>query len=225
MSNEIRLLRPASWPKCAAAITPAAGPDSTMRHGMRVASVHEMMPPFDCIMCSGHLDARRRERIAHALEVRGDARPEIRVHRRRARALVLAILRIDVARNRHEALRQHFARDLACPLLVRGVPERKQEADAERFDAFGGERFERLPQCGFIERRHDRALRVDALRNAEGQMSRHERRRLLVGLIEKPVALVALDLEQVAKTFGHQEPRCARRVLRARYSSRPSSRA
>jgi hypothetical protein len=48
-------LRPASPPKCAAAMTPAAGPDSTMRHGIFVASAHEMMPPFDCIMCKGTL--------------------------------------------------------------------------------------------------------------------------------------------------------------------------
>ncbi len=49
MSKEIIFLYPASLPKCAAAITPAAGPDSTTCIGFAITVSEEIMPPLDCM--------------------------------------------------------------------------------------------------------------------------------------------------------------------------------
>ena len=53
MSNEITLPRPAERAMLAQAITPAAGPDSTKKAGFSAAAAADMVPPLDCMMCSG----------------------------------------------------------------------------------------------------------------------------------------------------------------------------
>jgi len=55
MSNEITLPSPAARAMSAQAMTPAAGPDSTRNAGFSVAAAADMVPPFDCMMCSGPL--------------------------------------------------------------------------------------------------------------------------------------------------------------------------
>ena len=37
----------------AQAMTPAAGPDSTRNAGFSAAAAADIVPPFDCMMCSG----------------------------------------------------------------------------------------------------------------------------------------------------------------------------
>ena len=45
-------LRPSVSPRYAEAITPAAGPDSTMKTGRTAAASEPKMPPLDCITSS-----------------------------------------------------------------------------------------------------------------------------------------------------------------------------
>lgn len=37
----------------AQAITPAAGPDSTRKAGLSAAAAADIVPPLDCMICSG----------------------------------------------------------------------------------------------------------------------------------------------------------------------------
>ena len=47
MSKEMRFARPSCWPMRCAAITPAAGPDSTAPAGILSASGTSKTPPFE----------------------------------------------------------------------------------------------------------------------------------------------------------------------------------
>jgi hypothetical protein len=51
-SQVIRSSKPAALASAAPATTPAAGPESAVRTGKRQAVAVDMMPPFDCTMCS-----------------------------------------------------------------------------------------------------------------------------------------------------------------------------
>ena len=62
-------------------------------------------------------------------------RPHVRVHDRRRRALVLALLAQDLRGQRDARVRQLLGEDRAEPLLVRGVEVRVEEADGHGLDA------------------------------------------------------------------------------------------
>ena len=62
-------------------------------------------------------------------------RPHVRVHDRRRRTLVLALLAQDLARERDRDAGQLLAEDRAEPLLVLGVEVGVQQADRDRLDA------------------------------------------------------------------------------------------
>ena len=49
MSNDSTFRWPAGAATAPAAMTPAAGPDSTMYTGRSLAEAEVIMPPFDCI--------------------------------------------------------------------------------------------------------------------------------------------------------------------------------
>ena len=51
-SQVMRLSKPAAFASAAPATTPAAGPERAVRTGRRRAVAVDMMPPFDCTMCS-----------------------------------------------------------------------------------------------------------------------------------------------------------------------------
>jgi hypothetical protein len=87
------------------------------------------------------------------------------------------------------------------------VTERETETDRERFDVFAGQCLQRSFQRLFVQCLHDRACRIHALRYAERQAARHQRRDFFVRLIEQAVALVALDFQQIAKAFGYEQRR------------------
>ena len=63
MSNEMTSSLPITLPRFADAMTPAAGPDSTMKTGFRAAAPAPNTPPLDCITSSSAetpASARRR---------------------------------------------------------------------------------------------------------------------------------------------------------------------
>ena len=53
MSKVIRFGRPTLLPISSPPTTPAAGPDSTIFTGVSAACLADMMPPLDCMMCTG----------------------------------------------------------------------------------------------------------------------------------------------------------------------------
>ena len=78
---------------------------------------------------------------ADAVDVRRHQRPHVGVDHRRRRALVLALLAQDLARERDRRLGELLREDLADALLVLGVEVGVEEADGDRVDA-------ELPQAG-----------------------------------------------------------------------------
>ncbi len=69
MSTVIRSSIPAARPTSRPLMTPAAGPDRKSRTGRCRAMVEELMPPRDCMICSGVLNAVRRQILLHVLEI------------------------------------------------------------------------------------------------------------------------------------------------------------
>ena len=57
---------PALAPMAAAAMTPAAGPESAVRTGRRRAVRADMMPPFDCTMSNGFVEPRAASALSMA---------------------------------------------------------------------------------------------------------------------------------------------------------------
>ena len=78
-------------------------------------------------------------------------------------ALVLAVLRQHLGRDREERLRELLAHDLGHPLLVLGVEEREQEADGDRVDARLLEPAHLLARLLLVERHEHRAVARDPL--------------------------------------------------------------
>ena len=64
MSKEITLSSPAARATAAQAITPAAGPDSTMHAGREAVADADIVPPLDCMICSGARTPLSRSRAA-----------------------------------------------------------------------------------------------------------------------------------------------------------------
>ncbi len=116
MSNDSTWSRPSRRPTSAAAITPAAGPDSTAIAGMRRPSATRedaAAAAHDIRRGQAHAGHRRLE----AREIRGQDGPDIGAHRGRARALELADLRQHLARQEDRQVGQR--RPAAAPPIAR----------------------------------------------------------------------------------------------------------
>src|SRR5262249_28284930 len=119
------------------------------------------------------------------------------VHRRRAGAQVLAILRAHIRRHRQENIRQLRADDLPDSALVSGIQVGVQEADHDGLDTLVPQSPRSLAHLVEVEWLEHAPLVVEALGYLETEASRHERRRLLqMDVIEARADLTA-DLEDV----------------------------
>src|SRR5215468_7936027 len=103
-------------------ITPAAGPDSSMRMQALCASSTPNRPPVDCTI------RKSPSKAAHA-------RPDIGVRRRRRGALELAVLLRELVRGGDEDMRVALFDDRFHALLVRGIAVGVQEQDRDRLCA------------------------------------------------------------------------------------------
>ena len=100
MSKDRMSGRPSVSPRWAEAITPAAGPDSTMNTGRTAAASEPKMPPLDCITSSLAAHTRVGQPLLDPLQVALHHRSDHRVDHGRRRAEVLADLRRDLRRER-----------------------------------------------------------------------------------------------------------------------------
>ena len=209
-----------------AATTPAAGPDSSASTGRAVASSAVITPPEDCMIVSGASIPARVEPAADRADVPLHQRPHVRVHDRRRRPLVLALLAQDLARERDRDAGQLLAQDRAELLLV---------LRDSGTSAAGRRRPTRPPSSRAAPRRRAPrrrraarstvAVRGHALVDLVAPAARDER----LGLAPERVVHVrdaqAAQLEHVAEARGRDERGAARRGARAPRSSPPSSRA
>ena len=95
-SQVMAFSKPAARAMAAAAITPAAGPDSAVRAGMPRAVAVDMMPPFDCTMWKRPPKPPCRQRAFELAEIVRHDRLQIGVERGGGGALEFADLRQDL---------------------------------------------------------------------------------------------------------------------------------
>ena len=166
----------------------------------------------------GHHAARRlhdRERCvlqpdpveagADAVDVRRHQRTHVGVDHRRRRALVLALLAQDLARERDRRLGKLLGEDLADALLVLGVEVGVEEADRDGVDA-------ELPQAAgehahlvVVQRLDDGAVGGHPLGDLEAQPALDERRRLRPEEVVHVRDPQPAQLEDVAEVLGRDE--------------------
>src|SRR5499427_8186483 len=135
ISKAIAFLSPMRSHSALVPMTPAAGPDSSMR----IASALRLLDPEQA---AGRLhdqkvavEAGGGEMIADLAEIAAHARPDIGIRRRRRGALELAIFLRELVRGGDEKMRMAFLDDLFHALLVRGIAVGVQEQDGDRLYA------------------------------------------------------------------------------------------
>ena len=208
-----------------AATTPAAGPDSSASTGRCAASSEVITPPEDCMIVSGASTPAPSRPLPDVGDVAAHQRPHVGVDDGRRRALVLALLAQDLARERDGDAGQLLAQDRADRLLV------LREAVASGAGRRRPTR--RRPRAGAPRARAPRPRRAGAApcrrRSSARETSKRSRR-----------GTSGSGLRQKGRTCGgcaggaararrgtrrSSRARSSRRAARARRSSRPSCRA
>ena len=145
-----------------------------------------------------------------------DLRPDVRVQADRGEALVLAVLRQHLRRDREEGVRELLAHDLGDARLVLRIEEREEEADRDRLDAGVLELAHLLARPLLVERHEHRAVARDPLGDGQPVAAAHDRvalpRQILV-VREVERLLVPGDVEDVAVALGRDHPDGGARVL------------
>ena len=159
------------------------------------------------------------------LDVVGDLRPDVGVHARRQRPLVLAELRQHVRAERHREARVEALDDRADLLLVRRVDVRVDQRDGERLDARLDEVADDLLDLRLVDRDDDVPARVQPL----DRLARVGERRRRVGLDhddparQRPRRLGAGQVEDLAEALRRDQPDA--RALRLEHRVRRDGRA
>jgi hypothetical protein len=150
-----------------------------------------------------------RERPRERRQITAHLRPDVRVERRGAAALVLAELRQHVRGRRDEPARQHLGGDARRGLLVRGPRIAVEEADDERGGIVARVRAhacERSAHLVLAQRAEHRAVERHALVDLDDPRPRDERRRLLRAHVVEDRPVRAADLEGVAEAARGEHP-------------------
>ena len=144
-----------------------------------------------------------------AADVVGDLGTDVGVQADGREALVLAVLRNHLARDREERLRELLAHDRRDALLMLGIEEREQQADGDRFDLLLLQPAHLGAHLVVVERDEDVAVLVDALVDCEPVAPPHDGLRLPRQVLpEREVhrLLVPGDVQDVAIAPGRDHP-------------------
>ncbi len=172
-----------------------------LERGAAAARLHEVQARREAVLAQLRFEA---------LEVARGLGSDEGVEARGREPLVFAVLRYHLVARAHEQPRRLGGHDFLGAALMRGIEERHHEADRNGLDALGDKR-----ACGaadglFVEWRQDRAVRPgDALAYRQAMIAADERIFLPGQLeLEREIvrALVARDVEDVAKALGGDEP-------------------
>ena len=144
------------------------------------------------------------ERLGELFEVGAGGRPDVRVDDGRDRALILALARRGLVRDRHVKARRLLLDDLAQTALVGGVAKRPHERDGDRLEVLARQqRAHRLAGGVVVHRGEHLAVHRHPLDDLRGAPARHERYRL-VGAVHA-VHLVDRDARRAPGAAHHQE--------------------
>jgi hypothetical protein len=100
MSKAMAFLSPMRSHNALVPVTPAAGPDSSIRMHALCASSAPNRPPVDCTIRNSPAKPAASRWLAHLAEIAPHARPDIGIRRRRRGALELTILLRQLVRGR-----------------------------------------------------------------------------------------------------------------------------
>ena len=120
-------------------------------------------------------EALRGEPLDETVEVVGDERRDVCADGGRAEALELAPDGQDLVRRAHAPPAKYLLADLRCPLFVRRVDERVEEAHRDRHDTVGLQLLGGAPHGVLVERRQHLAGIAHSLGHADPPPPRHER--------------------------------------------------
>ncbi len=156
-----------------------------------------------------HVERGTNSKFAHFVlelfEVSSHEWDEQRIDDRRAGALVLAILGIDLARKRYLDIRDACANGVSRRTFVRGVGVGVQKRNRNRTHVGTRELGNRRIQRSAIERNDDGTRMIEALAHADAVAARDERTRALHEQVVDFGTILPADLEDVAKTFRRQK--------------------
>jgi hypothetical protein len=149
-------------------------------------------------------DAGRLGAVGEMAQVCRDAGREIRVGRGRGEAFVLAELGQDVAGERDVDVGQGLAHRVGDGALVLGMAEGEQQAHRDRLHVGVAQARHGPLHAGRIQRL-DLAVGAHPLGNREPQLPGDEGRRPVLRQVVERGAVLAGDLEHVAKALGRDE--------------------
>ena len=187
MSKVMRFCKPVMRQACTPAVTPPAGPDSTVvtavARGGRERR-HAAVRLHDVFLLRG--DAGVAQAAVELRDVARQDRLQIGVDDRRAQPVVFADLR-QRSRDDSETLQPGISSrdDLAHALLVLRMQEREQQADGDRLRCSAPRaRARSARSAASSSGTQHLAAEVDALRHLAGAALRHQQRRLVVHDVE-----------------------------------------
>ena len=129
---------------------------------------------------------------------------DVNVRQRRAGALKLANLGDHFGAQRHANLRRDLGDDFRGALFMSRIAKTIEIANADRLDALVAQLADELAHKRFVQLLQDAAVGGHALGHVEAQMARHQRFGQIEIEIVKLVAVLAADLDGVAKPGGRQ---------------------
>ena len=184
---------------------PGGGARLDHEHGLRArglegehaaARLHDEKPPLEPRVPQAGFDAGK---------IALDDGPDAGVDEGGAGPEILAELRRHLGGKRDQRFGKHLLHDLArAPLMLR-IAVGMEVADAERLHAFLPERPGRLGDRPLVERRHHGPGRVEPLRDAEAEVARRQRPRLLEQQVVERGPDLALDLQHVPEPVRGDE--------------------
>ena len=182
-----------------------AGLDEADRHALRRLRRRDAAGREHDVEAPG--DAQVLELALEVVEVLGHQRHDVDVGAGGRGPLVLADLRHDLGRAGHGHRGQKLDAEVRQRALVDRVAVGVQEADRDGLDARVLEPRDGRAGARLVQRREHAAVGLDALRDLEPQVARHQRRRLVDEEVVHVVAAFAPDLDRVAEARRREEPR------------------
>ena len=163
-----------AFPRYVAAITPAAGPDSTINTGFSLAAAKVNTPPLDCMTRSSASSPAGRKRRLDVFQIASDERAQTHIDDGRAARVYSRISGSDLGRKRNHGFGKDLAQNFARGFFVRGIQVGVQKTHRDGFDLLPAI-FPPPPASRLgVERGQHIAARVKPSGNTEGEIARHE---------------------------------------------------
>ena len=141
------------------------------------------------------------------------------VHGTGAEALVLALLAHQLVRQAHRCIRQAFGEHPAHLTLMRRVDVAVQQTHRHRLDPLPAQQVDKGVKLLAVDRGLRAAVEAHAFAQLEAQRARHQRAGAAGAQVVQPRAVLALNLQHVAKAGGGNQRHARPGTLQHRVGS------